>query len=586
MKKKTIFWLIFFSIIFWTCTDESPFGSLFQQQSTNDTEMVKLAKEVLQKSKYELSLPDVHKDNPADVSTRSLDYSTRVTPLWERAQTYVNGENRTLLIPSKSEDEVRSRVIIRRGNEVSYQFAKASSFFVVQQIDGYTISRVMTYLPESSYAEEHTAALDTIGYNPSKISFHGLSIVSRIDGSFLHAFLYDHGKITNCFVRNQHLHCTHEHHHGEECEHEHTTDSCDHERINLYIELYTKDLLTRSAYTDGSENGTEQCEKCGNYMYECKCYEEINKNCIFCNKPVEECTCNGIEVENQKCKECGEYLQYCFCCGICGFYPCTCDKEFYCPTCKHEPCECTPCPTCKQTICICDAINKDDEEGEKEGGTGTENSSSVAPKAQDIFRNSSMTEENWKIVEGMIEKIMKDCMGNNLYNGLKAKLNGGTLIIQFNEGSGGSFFFGNGTSGISLGSQMESNQLVHEMMHAYASYQETESSFNNSVLNGEIEAFYTQYLYVSKLSEYKGSKWEERDVKDIKRKEIRKLVNYVDEKGNLLPSVTEENLKTFISGTVVKAYRSSRTYKDYSFDSSRSGLNLFNNLRTITANCE
>lgn len=197
-----------------------------------------------------------------------------------------------------------------------------------------------------------------------------------------------------------------------------------------------------------------------------------------------------------------------------------------------------------------------------------------------------MTEENWKIVEGMIEKIMKDCMGNNLYNGLKAKLNGGTLIIQFNEGSGGSFFFGNGTSGISLGSQMESNQLVHEMMHAYASYQETESSFNNSVLNGEIEAFYTQYLYVSKLSEYKGSKWEERDVKDIKRKEIRKLVNYVDEKGNLLPSVTEENLKTFISGTVVKAYRSSRTYKDYSFDSSRSGLNLFNNLRTITANCE
>ena len=47
------------------------------------------------------------------------------------------------------------------------------------------------------------------------------------------------------------------------------------------------------------------------------------------------------------------------------------------------------------------------------------NSSSVAPMAQSIFRNSNMIDENWKVIERMIEKITATCMGQNLYNGLK-----------------------------------------------------------------------------------------------------------------------------------------------------------------------
>ena len=50
-----------------------------------------------------------------------------------------------------------------------------------------------------------------------------------------------------------------------------------------------------------------------------------------------------------------------------------------------------------------------------------------------------MTEYNWKILENMIDKIMADCMGEELYNGLKSYLNGKTLTIQFKEGSNGSF---------------------------------------------------------------------------------------------------------------------------------------------------
>jgi hypothetical protein len=95
------------------------------------------------------------------------------------------------------------------------------------------------------------------------------------------------------------------------------------------------------------------------------------------------------------------------------------------------------------------------------------------------------------------------------------------LTIQFSNGTDG-LFSGNGTTaGITLGHQMESNQLFHEMMHAYRAYQETPSSYKGSDLNGEIEAWYAQYLYTSRLPEYPGSKWEKRDNTDPLRRKIK-----------------------------------------------------------------
>ena len=43
---------------------------------------------------------------------------------------------------------------------------------------------------------------------------------------------------------------------------------------------------------------------------------------------------------------------------------------------------------------------------------------------------------------------------------------------------------------------MESNLLFHEMWHAYQAYQETPSSYVNSLLNLDIEAHYAQYIYI------------------------------------------------------------------------------------------
>ena len=226
------------------------------------------------------------------------------------------------------------------------------------------------------------------------------------------------------------------------------------------------------------------------------------------------------------------------------------------------------------------------EHGSSSGNSSSSSSGSiVAPKAQAIFRNSNMTEDNWKIIERMLDKIVATCMGENLYNGLKKAMNGGTFIIQFKESANGSFgSIGEGV-GITLGMQMESNQLFHEMMHAYRSYQETITSYSNSTLNGELEAWYAQYLYTSSLPEYKNSKWERRDNSDKRRKVIKRLNSFIDKKGNLQYKKSSKDLETEILDRVIPAFRKTYTEEKYPYDNTREAIDNFKNIRKLTEGC-
>lgn len=227
--------------------------------------------------------------------------------------------------------------------------------------------------------------------------------------------------------------------------------------------------------------------------------------------------------------------------------------------------------------------------GENGGGStsGSVNPAQMAPKAAGIFRNSHMTEQNWKILENMIDKIMSDCLGEELYNGLKSYLDGKTLTIQFKEGSNGSFGMQGESVGIALGMQMESNQLLHEMFHAYQAYQNTLAQYNNSLLNNEIEAHYAQYLYISRLPEYAGSKWEKRDIRDVRRKSIKKLSEYIDKKGNLHPGITDDLLDIEITSRVIPAFRDAGyTVSKYPLNENQNGIANFKTLNKLTINCK
>lgn len=238
---------------------------------------------------------------------------------------------------------------------------------------------------------------------------------------------------------------------------------------------------------------------------------------------------------------------------------------------------------------VCTEVEEEEENTSGGGswfppGNGGYTPPAIAPKAKAIFRNSNMTDANWAILEKMISKIMENCMGQSLYEELSKKLGGKTMSIEFNGGEESSFSFDGSTAGISLDATGESSRLFHELWHAHQAYGETSSSFQTSLLNQEIETRYAQYLYLRKLPEYSGSKWEKEHTDNVILRSITNLRDYVDEKGYLMPGVTNEmlDLNVILS---MQAFKSSSAYSNYKYDDDRMGLRNFTNLRKLTINC-
>ncbi|MBQ7140635.1 MAG: hypothetical protein IJO32_03950 [Bacilli bacterium] len=166
-------------------------------------------------------------------------------------------------------------------------------------------------------------------------------------------------------------------------------------------------------------------------------------------------------------------------------------------------------------------------------------------------------------------------------------MNGNTFYISIdsnsNNGSFGSIESANNSVGITLGKQMDSSQLLHEMMHAYRAYNETPETYNASTLNGEIEAQYAQYVYNKKLQEQGDTPV---IVYNARRAAIIKLEVLIDHKGNLLSGRTINELNKQINN-ILTAFNRTSTYSQskYKYDDSREPLSNFSNLQTITSDC-
>jgi len=213
--------------------------------------------------------------------------------------------------------------------------------------------------------------------------------------------------------------------------------------------------------------------------------------------------------------------------------------------------------------------------------------SSVAPQAKRIFRNSNMAIDRWNSLENMINKIISDCLGMSMYNALASALNGKTLIIEFVNGNPSGFTYT--SSSISLDMSGESNRLFHEMWHAYQSYQETASSYPSSTLNHEFESWYAQYLYISRLPEYKiGSKWYDWYYHSKIGLAVQKFKTFIDAKGNLLQgeSAFKDYLdKLSLPGSDFRngGYQSTLLYQ---YDGNRTAAYDFKNLTNLSKNCQ
>lgn len=218
------------------------------------------------------------------------------------------------------------------------------------------------------------------------------------------------------------------------------------------------------------------------------------------------------------------------------------------------------------------------------GGNIGDGSSTNTPMAKAIFKHPTMIEENWMTLENMLKKIKKNCMGENLYNALQIAFGKNHINIRFNAAKDGSSF-NLDTNTLSLADNMESNQLFHELWHAYQACQEGKQNFLASGINQEIEAYYAQYLYVSKLPEYAGSKWEQKYTQEIRHYTAANLKDYMDAKGILMPNKTAQDLEgyMFYTASIFETHGYGESY--YKYDSNRTGLSNFSNLQVLTKNC-
>lgn len=315
--------------------------------------------------------------------------------------------------------------------------------------------------------------------------------------------------------------------------------------------------------------------------------------CSSCGLPVDLCNCNyGITI----CRKCGMLISECICnqvCPLCRQYPCVCGV--HCQKCGSQTCDgsCDKKQGFEPGGGGGGTETGNNGNGKSSGGQKSEGSgaglpglSSVAPNASKLFENQNLIDDNWRTVERMVEKIMDDCMGSSLYYEMVRLLNGKKLAFSFIGGKDSDFNFRNGQ--IRLGMEaVESNRLLHELFHAYQAYQETQSTFENSIMNQEIEAHFAQYLYLKKLKEYPGSKWEKwyTSGHDKRLLATKNLERYVTDKGFLKASSNEYFLQTYIDTSVIELYQKTPGYENLKFDTGRELMSNFKNIQTLTKDC-
>ena len=234
---------------------------------------------------------------------------------------------------------------------------------------------------------------------------------------------------------------------------------------------------------------------------------------------------------------------------------------------------------------VCDDDTEDDSGSSGGGITGGGGSSTSgggsAPLAKAMFRKSNMTDDEWKIVENMLDSIMIDCMGKNLYNALLEKLGGKTLSIEFTDQNNSSYTYG---TGIKISKKyLLSNHLFHEMWHAYQAYWETEQSYKKAVINLEIEAHYAQLLYIKSIDD----DWESKYLKQ-KFRLIAGLEEYVNKYGELIDSINGSN-ESLLDAQMLQlesVFKSDSAYCKYDYNDYRIGVVNFLNLQTVTKKCK
>ena len=342
---------------------------------------------------------------------------------------------------------------------------------------------------------------------------------------------------------------------------------------------------------DGGYGYSEQghCRMCGKYglLYQPDWY------CLTCTThelpgPVVKPGDGGGD--SHVCDKCGEIP--CVCCHCGG--GCHCDCGYSCINCSGNE-DTFACPYCGRTNCPGDC-QRGGGEGENPDPPGD---SGGSPESDfwKIFYNDSLSTQEKETLEKIRDTLLNDCMGNKLYNSIKGYTTNNPLYFNVSSGESGAFgpLGPDGAIGISIGKQTEVNQVIHELVHALIFFEVKASHpnnyvelYNSATLNYEIPANYAQYIFLKKNNYLEeGSKWSNQYNDDPRKFIIRKLSVFLDDKGNLLPNIEEEELEMEIMNGIVPIFQKYHYTEEnnYFFDWNNAGLGLFSIINRLTENC-
>ncbi|MBQ8521764.1 MAG: hypothetical protein IJ456_10430 [Bacteroides sp.] len=209
------------------------------------------------------------------------------------------------------------------------------------------------------------------------------------------------------------------------------------------------------------------------------------------------------------------------------------------------------------------------------GSSGSSNSgSSASTKASQIFYNDSLSADSWRVLNQLLETVLIECMGKNLFNQIVEKLEEGKIEVQFVNNGDSRYNVNDNILKLDV-NQLESDIFFHELYHLYQDL----TGNTTYTLDMEIEAHYAQYHFIQ-------NQLISRDFKRDKRwNAIISLEEYFDETGTLKEFYDSESLNFYLNDTVDPTIRSLKGYENYSSNRQKDNTGILLNYGLMIENC-
>ncbi|WP_330941523.1 hypothetical protein [Bacteroides sp. MSB163] len=369
-KKKLIFILALFAVIWNSCFDDLPYPRRQErnQKTTDDAISLNAVKKYYSHIPL-LTLPQTqNKANGGHGMNDSIDttkdsthvhtdacqhkHHTRglpdiqesnIVPLWDEAREWSDSASVYIEIPLNISGGklYAHKTMKRKGKKTIFERVRPESMLVFEQRLGKkkTDCYMVTLIGEKDYMKKHGKKMKTMRHIPDDHAFTGVWYKSYPSGRIQSAYYYTNGKRTHKIFRAG-------------CQ-----QQSDYSKDNDFLSISLVDRsLSASSYSIDWENDVYYCAFCGLYhTYDGGGCEVLIEYCTRCGQNVDDCNC---------CYYCGNDPCTCNVCFVCGSDPCTCYSQ--CPDCGHDPCICCPdcrnypctcCPNCGNDPCTCDDEN-------------------------------------------------------------------------------------------------------------------------------------------------------------------------------------------------------------------------------------